>query len=76
MRYKEEKRWMRARKFSLLGFSVPFTLLMSVPFVGPFVGGLAQAAAADLFNDVLYVKKDLTADVDTIDSDEEHPHAK
>jgi len=76
MRYKEEKRWMTARKFSLLGFSVPFTLLMSVPLVGPFVGGLAQAAAADLFNDVLYVKKDLTADVLDVEEEEDHLHQK
>jgi len=71
MRYTEEKMWMRARKFSLLGFSVPFTLLMSVPLVGPFIGGLAQAAAADLFDDVLYQKKDLVGDLE-----EEKQHQK
>eukprot|EP01117_Protostelium_nocturnum_P016303 TRINITY_DN6421_c0_g1_i1.p1 TRINITY_DN6421_c0_g1~~TRINITY_DN6421_c0_g1_i1.p1 ORF type:complete len:283 (+),score=93.21 TRINITY_DN6421_c0_g1_i1:841-1689(+) len=60
MRYKEEKKWMRERKFPVLGFSLPYTLLMSVPFAGPFLGGIAQAAAADLFDKVLMKEGNLS----------------
>jgi len=56
MNYKQEKRWMRENRWSLLGFTLPFAFITSVPVVGPLILGFAQAASAHLFVNELYVK--------------------
>jgi len=54
MSYKEQKEWMQANKWVILGFTLPFSLVTAIPFVGPFVVGFAQASAAHLFAERLY----------------------
>jgi len=54
MTYKQQKMWTRERKWALLGFTLPFAFVTSIPVVGPLILGFAQAAAAHLFVNVLY----------------------
>jgi len=49
MSYRQQKHWMRARKWRIMGFTVPFVFLSSLPFIGPFFLGLAQAATAHIY---------------------------
>jgi len=49
MSYRQQKHWMRARKWRILGFTIPYMLLASLPFVGPLFLGLAQAATAHVY---------------------------
>jgi uncharacterized protein involved in cysteine biosynthesis len=51
MSYREQKQWMEGRKWILMGFSLPFAVLISIPLVGPLLIGLAQAATANLLYD-------------------------
>jgi len=48
MNYKQQKRWMRARKWTIIGFMLPFSFATSIPFIGIFFLALAQAAVAHL----------------------------
>jgi len=49
MSYRQQKHWMRARKWRILGFTMPYLILASIPFVGPLFLGLAQAATAHVY---------------------------
>jgi uncharacterized protein involved in cysteine biosynthesis len=49
MSYRQQKHWMRARKWRIIGFTLPFVLLASIPLVGPLVLGIAQAATAHIY---------------------------
>jgi len=49
MSYRQQKHWMRARKWRIIGFTLPYMLLASLPVVGPFFLGLAQAATAHIY---------------------------
>lgn len=49
MDYQQQRDWMEQHKFVALGFVFPFTLISSVPFIGPLFILLAQAASAHLF---------------------------
>jgi len=49
MSYRQQKHWMRARKWRIIGFTLPYMLLASIPFVGPLFLGLAQAATAHIY---------------------------
>lgn len=49
MSYRQQKHWMRARKWRILGFTLPYMLLASIPIVGPLFLGLAQAATAHVY---------------------------
>jgi len=49
MSYRQQKHWMRARKWRVMGFTLPFTVLASLPIVGPMFLGLAQGAMAHLY---------------------------
>jgi len=48
MSYKQHKRWIRARRWTLLGFGLVYSSLISIPFVGPLVLGIAQSSSAHL----------------------------
>jgi len=48
MTYKQHKRWIRARRWTLLGFGLVYSSLVSIPFVGPLALGFAQASSAHL----------------------------
>jgi len=48
MSYSRHKSWIRKHKWTLIGFSLPFTILSAIPIVGPFLIGFAQAATAHL----------------------------
>jgi hypothetical protein len=48
MSYRQQKHWMRARKWRVVGFTLPYCLLASIPVIGPFFMILAQAAIAHL----------------------------
>lgn len=49
MSYRQQKHWMRARKWRILGFTLPYMFLASIPIIGPFFLGLAQAATAHIY---------------------------
>jgi len=49
MSYRQQKHWMRARKWRIIGFTLPYMILASIPFVGPLFLGLAQAATAHIY---------------------------
>jgi uncharacterized protein involved in cysteine biosynthesis len=49
MDYKQTKDWMHSKKWAIIGFSLPWALLGSIPFGGPLLLGYAQAASAHLF---------------------------
>jgi hypothetical protein len=49
MSYRQQKHWMRARKWRIIGFTLPFVLLASIPILGPFIMGIAQAATAHIY---------------------------
>jgi len=53
MSYRQQKHWMRARKWRILGFTMPYMILASIPFVGPLFLGLAQAATAHVYYHLL-----------------------
>eukprot|EP01119_Soliformovum_irregulare_P003630 TRINITY_DN1441_c0_g1_i1.p1 TRINITY_DN1441_c0_g1~~TRINITY_DN1441_c0_g1_i1.p1 ORF type:complete len:367 (-),score=104.08 TRINITY_DN1441_c0_g1_i1:68-1168(-) len=48
MTYKQHKRWIRARRWTLLGFGLVYSSMVSIPFVGPLALGFAQASSAHL----------------------------
>jgi len=49
MSYRQQKHWMRARKWRIIGFTLPYVLLASLPVIGPFFLGIAQAATAHIY---------------------------
>jgi len=53
MSYRQQKHWMRARKWRIIGFTLPYMILASIPFVGPLFLGLAQAATAHIYYHLL-----------------------
>jgi len=52
MDYKQTKEWIRAKKWEVIGFSLPWALVSSIPFGGPLLLSYGQAAAAHLFVDL------------------------
>jgi len=48
MKYSQQKAWMRSNRWLIFGFTLPFALVTSVPFVGPLLTGLAEGASAHL----------------------------
>jgi len=53
MSYRQQKHWMRARKWRILGFTLPYMILASIPIVGPIFLGLAQASTAHVYYHLL-----------------------
>lgn len=49
----QQRELLRRHQAPMLGFALPFVLVMAVPIVGPFVFGLAQAAIATLVIEVI-----------------------
>jgi hypothetical protein len=62
MSYRQQKHWMRARKWRIIGFTLPYMVLVSIPFVGPFFLGLAQAATAHIYFHLLSKDTDTLGD--------------
>jgi len=62
MSYRQQKHWMRARKWRIVGFTLPYMILVSIPFVGPFFLGLAQAATAHIYFHLLSKDTDSNGD--------------
>jgi hypothetical protein len=62
MSYRQQKHWMRARKWRIIGFTLPYMVLVSIPFVGPFFLGLAQAATAHIYFHLLSKDTDSMGD--------------
>ncbi len=48
-----QREYVKQHRPSLVGFGLPFSLLLSVPLIGPLFFGLAQAAVATLYVEVL-----------------------
>ncbi|MCA9716577.1 MAG: EI24 domain-containing protein [Myxococcales bacterium] len=48
-----QREYIKQRQPALVGFGLPFSLLLSIPLVGPLFFGLAQAAVATLYVEVL-----------------------
>jgi len=53
MSYRQQKHWMRARKWRIIGFTLPYMFLASIPLIGPLFLGIAQAATADIYYHLL-----------------------
>jgi hypothetical protein len=53
MSYRQQKHWMRARKWRIIGFTLPYMLLCSIPIFGPLILGLAQASTAHIYYHLL-----------------------
>jgi uncharacterized protein involved in cysteine biosynthesis len=62
MSYRQQKHWMRARKWRIIGFTLPYMLLVSIPLIGPFFLGLAQAATAHIYFHLLSKDTDTLGD--------------
>jgi len=62
MSYRQQKHWMRARKWRIIGFTLPYMLLSSIPIVGPFFLGIAQAATAHIYFHLLSKDTDTLVD--------------
>jgi uncharacterized protein (DUF697 family) len=54
MTKEEREEFMSKYERILLGFSIPATMIMSVPFVGPFALGFVQSAVAELYYTEMY----------------------
>ncbi len=52
-RFDEQYSFVKARGPALVGFALPYSLIMAIPLVGPLVFAVAQAAVGTLVNDVL-----------------------
>jgi hypothetical protein len=62
MSYRQQKHWMRARKWRIIGFTLPYMFLSSIPFVGPLILGIAQAATAHIYFHLLSKDIDTNSD--------------
>jgi uncharacterized protein involved in cysteine biosynthesis len=62
MSYRQQKHWMRARKWRIIGFTLPYMVLVSLPIIGPFFLGLAQAATAHIYFHLLSKDTDSLGD--------------
>jgi len=62
MSYRQQKHWMRARKWRIIGFTLPYMLLSSIPIVGPLFLGIAQAATAHIYYHLLSKDTDTVTD--------------
>jgi len=68
MSYNDQKQWLQERRWAILGFTLPLVILISIPFVGPFLLGFAQAAAAHLFYNIFCDKKFIPQTPDQLNS--------
>jgi len=61
MSYRQQKHWMRARKWRIIGFTLPYMFLASIPVVGPLTLGVAQGATAHIYYHLLSKDTDPSA---------------
>lgn len=52
-RFDEQHAFVKIHRRELVGFALPYSLIMAIPLVGPLVFGVAQAAIGTLVTDVL-----------------------
>jgi len=62
MSYRQQKHWMRARKWRIIGFTLPYIFLASIPFIGPLFLGVAEAATAHIYFHLLSKDTDSLTD--------------
>jgi len=62
MSYRQQKHWMRARKWRIIGFTLPYVFLASIPFIGPLTLGIAQGATAHIYYHLLSKDTDSLGD--------------
>jgi len=62
MSYRQQKHWMRARKWRIIGFTLPYVFLASIPFIGPLFLGIAEAATAHIYFHLLSKDTDSLTD--------------
>jgi hypothetical protein len=62
MSYRQQKHWMRARKWRIIGFTLPYMLMCSIPMIGPLFLGLAQGATAHIYFHLLSKDSDTSVD--------------
>jgi len=62
MSYRQQKHWMRARKWRIIGFTLPYMMLSSIPIVGPLFLGVAQASTAHIYFHLLSKDTDTLTD--------------
>lgn len=56
MRFKEKRKFMDHHAGLLLGFCLPYTIIMSIPLLGPYLLGYGQASAAHLIYEMIKTK--------------------
>ena len=56
VRFKAQREFVRQHRAPMVGFALPFSLVMSIPLFGPLLFGVAQAAAGTLVVEVLEAK--------------------
>ncbi len=52
-RFDAQHRFVREHRGPLIGFALPYSLLMAIPLIGPFAFGIAQAAAGVFTREIL-----------------------
>ena len=52
-RFESQRRFVRDHHAPLVGFALPYSLLMAIPILGPFAFGIAQAAAGVFTREIL-----------------------
>jgi len=62
MSYRQQKHWMRARKWRIVGFTLPYILLASIPLIGPLFLCIAQGATAHIYYHLLSKDTDSVGD--------------
>jgi uncharacterized protein involved in cysteine biosynthesis len=53
LRFSAQHAFVRNHRAPLVGFALPYSFVMAIPLVGPFIFGLAQAAIAVVVADIL-----------------------
>ena len=48
--YEEQQKLVEQKRFTIIGFALPFSMLLAVPLFGPLSFGIAQSAAATFTN--------------------------
>lgn len=59
MRFDAQREFVKQHRGPLVGFALPFSLVMSIPLLGPLLFGVAQAAAGTLVLEI--VERDVAA---------------
>jgi uncharacterized protein involved in cysteine biosynthesis len=53
LRFDAQHRFVREHRAPLVGFALPYSLVMAIPIIGPFAFGIAQAAAGVFTREIL-----------------------